>query len=109
MIFITVTRDQDDRISEFKISGHADYDEPGKDIVCSAVSAASIGTINAIEKLLDIIPEIDIDSGFLHCVLPTELEKGIQEKVQLLLEAMVVTLESIANTDEYRKYITLKT
>lgn len=50
MIFITVTRDQDDRISEFKISGHADYDEPGKDIVCSAVSAASIGTINAIEK-----------------------------------------------------------
>ena len=28
-----------ERITGFSVSGHSDYDEPGKDIVCAAVSA----------------------------------------------------------------------
>ena len=41
--------------SIIKISGHANYDEKGKDIVCASVSSIVITTINA-------IIEIDHDS-----------------------------------------------
>lgn len=35
----------------FKISGHAEYADPGSDIVCSAVSALAITTFNSLEEL----------------------------------------------------------
>ncbi len=35
---------------EIKLTGHSDYDELGKDIVCSAVSSIMITTVNAISK-----------------------------------------------------------
>ena len=34
-------------ITELKISGHAKYDEYGKDIVCAGVSSALITSVNA--------------------------------------------------------------
>ena len=43
------------------ISGHALYDEYGKDIVCASVSSVSLCTVNAIisikEKAIDVIQE----------------------------------------------------
>jgi uncharacterized protein len=47
MIKITVIFNKD-IINEIKISGHANYDEYGKDIVCSSVSSIAITTINGI-------------------------------------------------------------
>jgi uncharacterized protein len=47
MIKITVISNQD-IINEIKIVGHANYDEYGKDIVCSSVSSIVITTINGI-------------------------------------------------------------
>src|SRR5690554_3866479 len=38
-------------LKTIEISGHAEYDESGKDIVCAAVSTAIIVTANAIELL----------------------------------------------------------
>lgn len=38
-------------IQEILVTGHAEYDESGKDIVCAAVSTAIIVTANAIELL----------------------------------------------------------
>ncbi len=38
-------------IEYIKISGHANYDDYGKDIVCSAVSAISIGALNALKNI----------------------------------------------------------
>lgn len=45
MIKVTVKRD------EIIISGHALYDEYGKDIVCAAVSSTVITTVNGIMKI----------------------------------------------------------
>ncbi len=42
---------KDKKYFGFQVSGHAGYDEPGKDIVCSAVSALTINTVNALEEL----------------------------------------------------------
>ena len=35
-------------IDEINITGHANYEESGKDIVCAGVSASLITTVNAI-------------------------------------------------------------
>ena len=39
---------KDNNIKQINIKGHADYDDYGKDIVCSSVSSITITTINAI-------------------------------------------------------------
>ena len=45
MIKVEVSKNQ------IKISGHSDYEEFGKDIVCSAASSIFITTVNAIMKI----------------------------------------------------------
>ena len=37
----------------FSVTGHAGYDESGKDIVCAGVSALVINTINSLETFTD--------------------------------------------------------
>jgi len=58
MIRISVKHD------EIRISGHADYDEFGKDIVCASVSSIAITTVNAILRLEDTI-EFESKDGLL--------------------------------------------
>ena len=49
MIKVTVKK-KDNYIVDLKISGHANSDEYGKDLVCAGVSTASIGTLNMLVK-----------------------------------------------------------
>lgn len=42
----------------FNVSGHANYSIPGRDIVCAAISALTINTINSIGELTDMEMEI---------------------------------------------------
>jgi uncharacterized protein YsxB (DUF464 family) len=44
---------EDGFIKYFKVSGHANYDEYGKDIVCASVSSIVITSINLVLKLND--------------------------------------------------------
>ncbi len=48
MIQIKVNYDDKKKISDIIISGHANYEDKGKDIVCASVSSIVITTINAI-------------------------------------------------------------
>ena len=41
----------DKKIEQIVIKGHANYSDKGKDIVCAAVSAIAIYSINLMEKL----------------------------------------------------------
>lgn len=50
MIKISIIKNHN-LIEHISIKGHAEYDESGKDIVCSAVSSIAITTINGIMKI----------------------------------------------------------
>ena len=50
MIKIKV-KDNNNKVEEISITGHAMYDDFGKDIVCSSVSSIVITTVNAIERI----------------------------------------------------------
>jgi uncharacterized protein YsxB (DUF464 family) len=88
------------------MSGHAYFAEPGKDIVCAGASAVAIGAVNAIEILLGVkADEEQGEAGFIRCTYPDNLPEDVQDKVQLLLEAMVVSLQEIEKV--YGKHIKL--
>ena len=50
MIKVRVS-ENNDVIEELSITGHAMFDDYGKDIVCAAVSGMVITTVNAIERI----------------------------------------------------------
>lgn len=106
MIQVIVTKSKSDRILHITVTGHANYEQPGKDIVCSAVSALTIGAVNSAEKLLavDLEPEQDKkQGGYLSWQVP-ELDNSLQdEKLQLLMNALVESLIMIE--EEYKRYI----
>lgn len=104
MIRITINRTKSGTIQSFEISGHAFFANRGTDIVCAGVSSVSVGTINAIHELTGVTPDIEHrEDGFLRCVIPENLPESINEKVQILLEGMAVSLRTIE--EEYGKHI----
>ncbi|MDQ1912403.1 ribosomal-processing cysteine protease Prp [Paenibacillus sp. GD4] len=105
MIRVAIRRESGGRIQRFQVDGHAQYDEPGKDIVCAGVSAVTVGTVNAIEALLKVQLKTHMKHGLLKVDIP-ELEEPLRDQVQLLLESMVVMLQSIEQS--YGAYIALK-
>lgn len=111
MIQVLVNRDAEKAITEVKVEGHAGYAEIGQDLVCAAVSAITFGTANAIEALLGIETVQSIDeSGFLHFKLPHIEDNERHKQVQLLMEAMLVSLHTVADSytdevDSYSEYI----
>ncbi|MDQ0161197.1 ribosomal-processing cysteine protease Prp [Bacillus alveayuensis] len=104
MIHVYINRSKDGYIRSFKMSGHAYYHEPGKDIVCAGASAVSFGTVNAIEALAKVKPVIDMkEKGFLYVELPEGIDSESFEKAQLLLEGMLVSLQTIER--DYGHYL----
>ena len=103
MISITINRSESESIQSFIISGHAFFADRGKDIVCAGASAVSIGAINSVHALTGVTPEIEQGDGFLRCVVPDRLPEDINEKVQFLLEGMIISLQTIE--EEYGEHI----
>jgi uncharacterized protein YsxB (DUF464 family) len=107
MIHVTVRRrTSDGAIGSFRIEGHAQFDEPGKDIVCAAVSAISVGTVNSVEALLGVLLLHEMEEGLLDVSVPEHIDVEQAGKVQLLLESMVVMLQTIE--ESYGAYISVQ-
>lgn len=107
MVIVKI-RKRNNQIERINISGHAGSGPAGYDLVCAGVSAISFGAINAIYKLVKIVPEVEQrdDGGYLDISFPENIGETEREKVQLLLEAMIVSLQTIE--DEYGEYIRIK-
>ncbi|MBM7691913.1 uncharacterized protein YsxB (DUF464 family) [Peribacillus deserti] len=105
MIKVTFDYSHDGKVHSFTMSGHANFAERGLDIVCAGASAVSFGTVNAIMALTGVDPEIELegDGGYLKCVMPRSMPTETSEKVQLLLEAMLISLQTIER--DYETYI----
>ncbi|MCJ1908704.1 ribosomal-processing cysteine protease Prp [Planococcus ruber] len=92
------------RISSFEMSGHADFAEHGRDLVCAGASAVSFGAVNAIMELTGIEPGItQSESGYLKVDFPDGLDEKTDGQVQLLVRSMIVSLKTIEQ--DYEEYI----
>lgn len=95
-------------IDQIVISGHAGSGPAGYDLVCAGVSATSFGSVNAVYRLTDVKLNIEQreDGGYLKISFPKNVEQETMEKAQLLLQGMIVSLQTIE--DQYGKYIQVK-
>ena len=83
-----------------KISGHANYDEYGKDIVCASVSSIVTTTVNAIVRLDNNSIKYEVNDGV--CI--TVLNKT--DTTLKLLENLIDLLEDLKN--QYPKCIEIR-
>ena len=103
MIKVDVTLNDSGQVSDVVMDGHAEHGEYGYDIVCAGASAVIFGSVNAIMGLTTEKPDIDYsdDGGYFH-VRSVDTHN---EKAQLILQAMLVSLQTIE--EEYKENIRL--
>ncbi len=89
-------------ICEVTISGHANFDSSGKDIVCAAVSSMAILTANAIVKFDSEAIIVKESDGFLNIKV-----LKFDNTTALLLKNLIEHLLSLEK--DYKKYIKIKT
>lgn len=100
MILTEIKKHGDDYIS-FSCKGHADYAEEGHDIICAAVSALCINTINAIERFTEDDFEGNAADGDISWHFT---QFPISGECRLLMDTLVMGLEDIRNSYG-KKYI----
>ena len=91
---------ENDRIGGFSISGHSDFDEPGKDIVCAAISAVvtmAEATINDVCGAKAKVRVKDGENNRITLTLPASCDE--EDSVQAVLTGMMLTLCSLR--DDY--------
>jgi uncharacterized protein YsxB (DUF464 family) len=94
MVKVSISKDK------IVVSGHANYDEYGKDFVCAAVSATVLTTINAI---------LSIDKSSINAIEGDELIIEIKKHDEItdkLITNMVNSLKEIEK--DYSKYIKIQ-
>jgi uncharacterized protein YsxB (DUF464 family) len=98
MIRVHIKKTKEDFITYMSISGHADFNVRGKDLVCAAVSAIGVGGLNALDKIA-------------HGTVNDELSEGnivisvisVDVTQQNILKTMLCQLETVEY--KYSKYI----
>ena len=99
MIKIKIKKNKD-IIEEVLITGHANYADYGKDIVCAAVSSIAITTCNAIISLEDSIL-VKEESGKLNIKILNDTDIN-----QKLLDNMIVMFKELQS--QYPKNIEIR-
>lgn len=84
----------------FRISGHAGYEDSGKDIVCAAVSSAMQLTANGITEILHHDPVLRVDENAV--ILQTKKGCG-DSAVFAMLDALRLQLEVLE--EQYPQFI----
>ena len=93
MIKVDLTKDK-----VITVSGHANYDDKGKDIVCASVSSIVITTINAIIEIdNEAIDYSDLDNKIVIRILKDD------EIVNKLINNMILLLQQLEN--DYKEYV----
>ncbi len=91
------------KINGFTARDHSGYAEEGQDIVCAAVSALVIHTVNSLDRFTDdrIQNQFDGRRAIIDCRI-----SGIpSEKAQLLLDSLAQTLADMQQEKSYQDFI----
>ena len=103
MIRVTVYKTSRHEYTGFDVTGHAEYDDPGKDIVCAAASALVINAVNSIERFTD--DETSCVSDEESGSITFRFSKIPSNDAALLLDSMILGLEEIEDDNDYEPYI----
>ncbi len=99
---------KDNQYTNFTLSGHAESGPYGHDLVCSAVSALTIGTANNLTRLADVEPDLEMneeEGGYLELTLPEISDETQQQTAQILLASLFYSLSDIE--ESYGEFISV--
>ena len=93
MISVKINRDYNRNITNFTVEGHANAEEYGRDIVCASIAILAQTAVLALNELLDIDVNYEMDDGWLYCELPQLLDEDIRTKANIILDTMVLGIK----------------
>ena len=99
MIAVTVEKNAG-RYASFRSKGHAGYADEGYDIICAAVSALIISTVNSLETFTHDQVRVKEHDGFVDMRFPPEQS----DEARLLMDSLVLGLTGIEESYG-RKYL----
>ena len=104
MIHVTIFQNKYKECVGFQTEGHAEYADPGQDIVCAAVSALIITTVNSLDAFTDEKIEVGEDDGYvsIHFKTNPNTERG-----KLLMDSLILGLTEIEHSYNNR-YLTVR-
>ncbi|MEG1716659.1 MAG: ribosomal-processing cysteine protease Prp [Lachnospiraceae bacterium] len=103
MIKVTILKNSKHECVGFKAVGHAGANIKGQDIVCAAASVLIINTINSIDKFSP--DETTMVSDDEDGIIDYSINGNPSDESTLLLKAMILGLEEMANDENYEQYI----
>lgn len=97
-------------LKEFRVTGHAGYDEYGQDIVCSAVTAIVYTVLGSFGELAGIHDFKDIQNGDTNDYIDFRLPDAMTEKqmtiADTLMKTLLIGLKQIEN--EYSAFLKVR-
>ena len=93
MIKVSIYKNEKNQLIGFQCSGHAGYAQSGSDIICAAVSALVITTMNSIDTFTSDTFDYkeDEEKGFVDFKIISTLS----ERSELLLGSLILGLQGI--------------
>ena len=103
MIKVTIRKESSGIPTYVSVSGHAGYSEKGTDIVCAAVSALTINTVNSLERFTTSdFTECGEKNGTITIRLLNIEDPGCRVLIQSLVSGLLDIQKEYGN-----KYVTL--
>lgn len=93
MIKVSIYKNNDGHMIGFRCEGHAGYAESGYDIVCAAVSALVITTMNSIDTFTSDTFEYNEDEEI--GLMDFKIISSLSERSELLLGSLMLGLQGI--------------
>ncbi len=81
-----------------EISGHAEYADYGKDIVCAGVSALAETAVLGLENVVGIKPVVNKKPGCFTLKLPDDMTAEEFKKATIILETIFLGIQDIAES-----------
>ena len=96
MIDVEIFQTSSGKYTGFRMNGHAEYAEYGQDIVCAAVSALVINTINSLGVYTK--EKFSTDSDEETGMITLKFDSPAGHDADLLMKSLVLGLQGIQNT-----------
>ncbi len=105
MTTITFYQKKDGQITGFDVDDHAGYAEEGSDIVCAAISALTINTVNSVERFTE--DGFDLEEDQDNARISFRIQADHSEAAELLLQSFLLGVTNIASEGAYDDYMKL--
>jgi len=105
MTRVTFFQNHDGRLTGFDAKDHAGYAEEGEDIVCAAISALVINTVNSLDALTSDPIRNSYDEE--NAAISLRIEDEHSDGAELLLRSLLLGLSEMENDESYKDFIDL--